>query len=220
MQPFGGEGLSGTGPKAGGPLYLPRLRRGARPWSVPGRAPAALDALRTWASARGDATLAQRCATYAQTTPLGATVELPGPTGERNTLSWHARGRVLCLARDAATLLAQLAATLATGNAPVIAGAEPHAALLASLPPAVRAVVATVTDWQDAQVAVVLHGADSPALAAVRRHFAAQPGTRVRVLADAGGDVELAWLLAERVVSVNTAAAGGNASLMTLAPDA
>src|SRR3546814_12560886 len=25
VQPFGGEGFSGTGPKAGGPLYLPRL---------------------------------------------------------------------------------------------------------------------------------------------------------------------------------------------------
>jgi RHH-type proline utilization regulon transcriptional repressor/proline dehydrogenase/delta 1-pyrroline-5-carboxylate dehydrogenase len=25
VQPFGGEGLSGTGPKAGGPFYLPRL---------------------------------------------------------------------------------------------------------------------------------------------------------------------------------------------------
>ena len=28
-QPFGGEGLSGTGPKAGGPFYLPRLQRAA-----------------------------------------------------------------------------------------------------------------------------------------------------------------------------------------------
>jgi len=25
VQPFGGHGLSGTGPKAGGPHYLPRL---------------------------------------------------------------------------------------------------------------------------------------------------------------------------------------------------
>jgi RHH-type transcriptional regulator, proline utilization regulon repressor / proline dehydrogenase / delta 1-pyrroline-5-carboxylate dehydrogenase len=25
MQPFGGQGLSGTGPKAGGPLYLQRF---------------------------------------------------------------------------------------------------------------------------------------------------------------------------------------------------
>jgi RHH-type proline utilization regulon transcriptional repressor/proline dehydrogenase/delta 1-pyrroline-5-carboxylate dehydrogenase len=29
VQPFGGHGLSGTGPKAGGPLYLRRLVRGA-----------------------------------------------------------------------------------------------------------------------------------------------------------------------------------------------
>ncbi len=31
VQPFGGEGLSGTGPKAGGPLILHRLVRGSRP---------------------------------------------------------------------------------------------------------------------------------------------------------------------------------------------
>jgi RHH-type proline utilization regulon transcriptional repressor/proline dehydrogenase/delta 1-pyrroline-5-carboxylate dehydrogenase len=31
VQPFGGEGLSGTGPKAGGPLYLHRF---AEPYSI------------------------------------------------------------------------------------------------------------------------------------------------------------------------------------------
>ena len=30
-QPFGGEGLSGTGPKAGGPHYVSRLTAGAGP---------------------------------------------------------------------------------------------------------------------------------------------------------------------------------------------
>ena len=61
----------------------------------------------------------------------------------------------------------------------------------------------------------------TPTLAEVRRHFAAREGARVRVLqADGAADSELAWLLAERVVSVNTAAAGGNASLMSLGPDA
>ena len=30
VQPFGGAGLSGTGPKAGGPLYLARLARARR----------------------------------------------------------------------------------------------------------------------------------------------------------------------------------------------
>ncbi len=31
VQPFGGEGLSGTGPKAGGPLYIHRLLRDGPP---------------------------------------------------------------------------------------------------------------------------------------------------------------------------------------------
>ncbi|MET3926089.1 bifunctional proline dehydrogenase/L-glutamate gamma-semialdehyde dehydrogenase PutA [Devosia sp. 2618] len=40
-QPFGGEGLSGTGPKAGGPHYLPRFTKGhgavdTKPLSLPG----------------------------------------------------------------------------------------------------------------------------------------------------------------------------------------
>jgi RHH-type proline utilization regulon transcriptional repressor/proline dehydrogenase/delta 1-pyrroline-5-carboxylate dehydrogenase len=34
-QPFGGEGLSGTGPKAGGPHCLPRLQKPAAPESLP-----------------------------------------------------------------------------------------------------------------------------------------------------------------------------------------
>jgi RHH-type proline utilization regulon transcriptional repressor/proline dehydrogenase/delta 1-pyrroline-5-carboxylate dehydrogenase len=33
VQPFGGEGLSGTGPKAGGPHYLPRFCV-ERTWTV------------------------------------------------------------------------------------------------------------------------------------------------------------------------------------------
>ncbi|MEI2744509.1 MAG: aldehyde dehydrogenase family protein [Ottowia sp.] len=39
VQPFGGMGLSGTGPKAGGPLYLHRLVQGAAE-RRPGRAAA------------------------------------------------------------------------------------------------------------------------------------------------------------------------------------
>ncbi|NKD85726.1 bifunctional proline dehydrogenase/L-glutamate gamma-semialdehyde dehydrogenase PutA [Haematospirillum jordaniae] len=40
VQPFGGEGLSGTGPKAGGPYYLPRF---ARSYPFPASAPAVGD---------------------------------------------------------------------------------------------------------------------------------------------------------------------------------
>jgi RHH-type proline utilization regulon transcriptional repressor/proline dehydrogenase/delta 1-pyrroline-5-carboxylate dehydrogenase len=39
VQPFGGEGLSGTGPKAGGPRYVWRLVRESAPASVAAPAP-------------------------------------------------------------------------------------------------------------------------------------------------------------------------------------
>ena len=46
VQPFGGHGKSGTGPKAGGPLYLYRLVRTVRDPSLTGEAvPAAFAAL-------------------------------------------------------------------------------------------------------------------------------------------------------------------------------
>ena len=47
VQPFGGDGLSGTGPKAGGPHYLRRLVRAARATAAPARS-------RTRRAARSD----------------------------------------------------------------------------------------------------------------------------------------------------------------------
>src|SRR5690606_468896 len=43
-------------------------------------------------------------------------VDLPGPTGEANTLTLVPRGRVLCLGPDADTLLTQVIQALAAGN--------------------------------------------------------------------------------------------------------
>ncbi|HWJ94167.1 MAG TPA: bifunctional proline dehydrogenase/L-glutamate gamma-semialdehyde dehydrogenase PutA, partial [Telluria sp.] len=54
VQPFGGEGKSGTGPKAGGPLYLKRLQRDAAPLMQHQRqAEPSLAALLDWARAHG-----------------------------------------------------------------------------------------------------------------------------------------------------------------------
>ncbi|MGB5559835.1 MAG: bifunctional proline dehydrogenase/L-glutamate gamma-semialdehyde dehydrogenase PutA [Paracoccaceae bacterium] len=85
-QPFGGEGLSGTGPKAGGPDYVARfvkakLREGA---VVAGKAadPAAVQAALNAARGPGEMLAAQ---------------SLPGPTGESNRLMRFGRGTVLCL---------------------------------------------------------------------------------------------------------------------------
>ncbi|MDE3238406.1 MAG: bifunctional proline dehydrogenase/L-glutamate gamma-semialdehyde dehydrogenase PutA [Paracoccaceae bacterium] len=106
-QPFGGEGLSGTGPKAGGPDYLTRFTDAPRPagslWdraADPARVQAALNAARI---------------------PEGAVrvTNLPGPTGESNRLSLFARAPALCLGPGADTAQRQAAAVEAAGGVAV-----------------------------------------------------------------------------------------------------
>jgi RHH-type proline utilization regulon transcriptional repressor/proline dehydrogenase/delta 1-pyrroline-5-carboxylate dehydrogenase len=220
VQPFGGRGLSGTGPKAGGPWMLARLRRGARAPALPPPAgaapPPAFTALRRWAQAGGRAGLADACARLAGQTPLGRALDLPGPTGESNRLRLIARGRALCAAADTGELLLQCAAALATGN-DVVLDAPGADSLLAQLPDEVRRRATLAAGSASLAVDVALcTAARAPAL---RRLLAERDGPRVRVLApDADGGYALEALVAEQTLTVNTAAAGGNAGLMTLAP--
>ncbi|SHE48681.1 L-proline dehydrogenase /delta-1-pyrroline-5-carboxylate dehydrogenase [Ruegeria intermedia] len=97
-QPFGGEGLSGTGPKAGGPNYLVRFcapdrQVVAAEWSAPSDLPA----------------------------PIGqpaapTTRSMPGPTGESNRLTEFPRAPFLCLGPGPEAAKAQADAILALGG--------------------------------------------------------------------------------------------------------
>jgi RHH-type proline utilization regulon transcriptional repressor/proline dehydrogenase/delta 1-pyrroline-5-carboxylate dehydrogenase len=243
VQPFGGEGLSGTGPKAGGPHYL--LRFAATPahaapaLALNDAAPAKLEAAlaRTQASAWNDAALDTRCAWLdkVRATALAtqaraqlAMQALPGPTGERNELRLHGRGVLASIATSAnAGTQEQWQAALAAGNS-----------LLIALPPAAREQAEGVlTYWQragglpdgaaqvldapfDAAVAALaaddrVHGviAECGFAAPLRPRLAARRGAIVPLLV---GDLSAAlWrLAAEQTLTVNTAAAGGNAALL------
>ncbi|MFN3724637.1 MAG: bifunctional proline dehydrogenase/L-glutamate gamma-semialdehyde dehydrogenase PutA [Paracoccaceae bacterium] len=116
-QPFGGEGLSGTGPKAGGPHYLHRFTAASAPeMGSDGAAPAT--------------TAAQMRAALgaAQAVPAPVTVDLPGPTGESNRLTRVARAPVLCLGPTAAQAEAQAQAVRALGGLAVeVPGLVPEA---------------------------------------------------------------------------------------------
>ena len=243
VQPFGGEGLSGTGPKAGGPLYLLRLlserplqaarlavAHAGRASLPPVRgmsaddfaqsgAAEALDALRHWAVAQGLGLLAARCDQAAAESPVGIWHELPGPTGEANLYAVLPREHVLCLADDEADRLAQLAAVLAVGSRALWPATAQ--ALRERLPADVRERIALAQDWASANAhfdAVVQH-AEAPALRATAAVLAQRDGPIVLLtgLPPGDGHVPLERLVLERSLSINTAAAGGNASLMTLA---
>lgn len=66
---------------------------------------------------------------------------------------------------------------------------------------------------------IALHAGDAASLRDVQATLAARAGAIVGVTAAraADGEVALERLVVERSISVNTAAAGGNASLMTIA---
>ena len=236
VQPFGGEGLSGTGPKAGGPLYMYRLL-GARPQEAvtsqlrqePGATPQAeaakpaLLALRGWAGKQAPALVAL-CDRYGELALSGLTQLLVGPTGERNSYSLLPRERVLCLAADdqeaKTDLLAQLAACLAVGTQVLWQDNAQNRTLLASLPSEVQGRIQLVADWANSDIGfdALLHHGDSDQLREVAKLAAARAGAIVGVhgLHRGETDIPLERLLIEHALSVNTAAAGGNASLMTI----
>ncbi|KQQ32794.1 transcriptional regulator [Duganella sp. Leaf126] len=214
VQPFGGEGKSGTGPKAGGPLYLKRLQRNAVLAATQHQALPALDALAAWASQHDQQRLAALVAQYARTSMLGTVTALPGPTGERNTLALQPRGAVLCAAATQPALLNQLAAVLATGNTALL---SPEAAGLVptDLPATVRDQIGRAGDGVDGPFQVAL--VESSLAAALHPRLAAREGALASLIDTNGEEGISLWrLLAERALCVNTTAAGGNASLMTL----
>ncbi len=208
VQPFGGHALSGTGPKAGGPLYLRRLLAAAPPANLPGRAGPALAPWQGWLEAAGYAVEAAECAAYAKATPLGVTLELPGPVGERNVYQTEPRGVVRCVAPDRQALLPQISAALATGNTALV-----PAGLLPDLPPELADVV---TSRPGKPFDAVLFAGPPAALRALNEELAAREAPIVAVTTVRDGCYRLDNLVRERVVSTNTAAAGGNASLMTI----
>lgn len=235
VQPFGGEGLSGTGPKAGGPLYLYRLLAN-RPENALGVTLARqdadypvdaqlktvltqpLEALIAWAEKRPELrAIAQQ---YGELAQAGTQRLLPGPTGERNTWTLMPREHVLCVADNEQDALVQLAAAMATGCEVLWPEDALHRDLAKQLPKAVSARIrfakadALLTQPFDA---VIYHG-DSDQLRELCEQVAARSGAIVSVQGFARGETNLLLerLYVERSLSVNTAAAGGNASLMTI----
>ena len=227
-QPFGGEGLSGTGPKAGGPLYVRRLMAGSAP---AGGLPAgpAVDGERlaaaVAAAARGLAARPHRRASDVCAGDDGcdggdrfAPLDLPGPTGESNRLSFAPRGVVLCLGPGADAAGAQLALARDAGNAVVVVAAGARAAF-ASLDadPCVAVLDGQVAPNALATldgIAAVACCADRAVLAGLRAALARRAGPILPLITEPDAPERYAL---ERHVCVDTTAAGGNASLLAQA---
>ena len=195
-QPFGGEGLSGTGPKAGGPFYLPRFTMPstkllARSKDHDGAEPKAIQAVLSSISHKPSREL-QR-------------FELPGPTGESNVLSTYGRGVLLCLGPTLSAAKAQSEIVRAHGCVPVVVVPEADGE-------------GEIAGVLEAETLVELSGFDGviswsseDELRALRQALARRHGPILPLISEEDfGD----RCLLERHVCIDTTAAGGNASLL------
>ena len=185
-QPFGGEGLSGTGPKAGGPHYLARFS--ARPAPVGGAA---------WPDDMSASAL-EKALNQVNAKPRAPQKDLvlPGPTGESNRLTAHPRAALLCMGPGAEAATEQARAVEALGGVAVRATGRPDAETLSTLGGFSGALW-----WGDEGTA--------------RRYVRALSQRDGPILPLIAGLPDTGHAMQERHVCVDTTAAGGNAALLS-----
>ncbi|WP_341582457.1 bifunctional proline dehydrogenase/L-glutamate gamma-semialdehyde dehydrogenase PutA [Marinobacter metalliresistant] len=226
-QPFGGEGLSGTGPKAGGPQYVRRFLKGKTVEREADSSAKKVDAkqlqkligqLDKLSAPKPEARAEALRPIFGEVPePLDAYVEaLPGPTGETNRLSNHARGVVLCLGPDKETALEQAGTALSQGNKVVVIAPGVQetvdSAARAGLPVVgVEGLLAPEALATAEGFEAVVSCAGQALLKAYREALARRDGALLPLITEHTLDQRF---VIERHLCVDTTAAGGNASLI------
>jgi RHH-type proline utilization regulon transcriptional repressor/proline dehydrogenase/delta 1-pyrroline-5-carboxylate dehydrogenase len=216
VQPFGGHGLSGTGPKAGGPLYLGRLVAGVVESGLhsPAGENAPLNAFAQWLAHNGESVDLD----HATNNLAGCTMELAGPVGERNLYALHPRKGVLLVPETRAGLIAQAVTALAAGCTMTIVANPALAPDCGDL----RQALGTAARWIDcvpekARFSAALVEPKPGGVIPVLRALAVIDGPIPLIqMPDGDARYRMDWLVEEVSTSINTTAAGGNASLMAL----
>jgi len=229
-QPFGGEGLSGTGPKAGGPAYVQRFRK-KQTLTLTSETTANIDSdnlqglIDDVNQSQGSVSQQPDEAIVGLSKLLGIKIqpslnsdidEMPGPTGEVNRLSTHARGLLLCLGPTLEVVLKQTISALAQGNAVVMVapGIAEAVTILKKQKFPVAGVEGGLTS-EALRVAsgfdAVLSQADTESLRTYRLALAEREGVLIPLITEADAAVRL---VVERHLCIDTTAAGGNASLI------
>ena len=175
-------------------------------------------------------------------TTMPAAVNLPGPTGEANSLHWSGRG-IICVCADSTqemlengaydtAIAIQLFTALATGNAVILQDRNKythrlHAALLsAGVPEAIIQMVSASLDdltQQEAFHAYAFCGTRD-SLIPLNQKLAQRGGMLAQLISETQFDtyptltsLDYPWrFVTESTLSVNTTAVGGNATLLEL----
>lgn len=242
VQPFGGQGLSGTGPKAGGPLYLYKLlseypenalhvtlsqyesltsentknrEQLLQPFNI----------LISWAKKHQNHDLEKICRQFLEWSVSGTTYLLPGPTGEKNTYSLLPRIGILCLADNQHDLLIQLAAVASVGSKALWLENEFYRNIYDILPIEIKNIILFINNKdifnKSMPFDTILYHGDTENdnnMREISKKIANKEGTIIPVYGFSRRETKLFLerLLLEKTLSINTTAAGGNTSLITM----
>ncbi|MFK8018634.1 MAG: bifunctional proline dehydrogenase/L-glutamate gamma-semialdehyde dehydrogenase PutA [Pseudomonadales bacterium] len=232
-QPFGGVGLSGTGPKAGGPNYVARFTQAKLPFissdnhtiqPLGGHVTAneinrgfqACEADTAKDAKKKNPTAASAQAIKELHLSMETAIEMPGPTGESNRLSYKPRARVLCLGPGAELASQQVqqardlgcsALAVAEGVASVAGEDVKELGIDGCLAPGALKELD--------QLGAVVYWAELGSRE-LRLELASRDGAIIPLVMDAGLQKRL---LTEQHVCIDTTAAGGNAALLAATED-
>jgi len=198
-QPFGGEGLSGTGPKAGGPQYLARFTAAAVSRDIYRNTDGGIPHQSDGGMPHPTVSDMARDLAAAPTAEALRTETLPGPTGESNRLMLVPRAPLLCLGPGFVQAEAQALAIRALGG---------HAVNATGLAP--EALIA-LQGFSGA-----LHWGDLAQARLYALALSQRPGPILPLITEMP---DLAHVLLERVICIDTTASGGNAQLLAQVSD-
>ncbi|GBQ13555.1 bifunctional proline dehydrogenase/L-glutamate gamma-semialdehyde dehydrogenase PutA [Swaminathania salitolerans] len=215
-QPYGGKGMSGSGPKAGGPLLLPRLTYGAPCPLQPlpnAFVPPAARALLAFLEPR-DPPSARRLRGAIAHGLCGYTIALPGPAGETNRYSLQPRGTILCAGESWPAVLHAVGLALATGNTVLVLAPDSAVEWLGQVSRHLSDMITRVDPGAlpECDAMLIQRGtalADQAALTVTAREGRVVPVHDLDT-------VRPEWLLSEVVLTTNTAVLGADAALLAL----
>ena len=231
-QPFGGEGLSGTGPKAGGPHSLHGYSQSLAK-SIPSK-----HELKPFGDLNVHNLLMPNLEIdehfilkiqqsfpliddeffdflYEELSKYTSSISLPGPTGESNNISYKPKGTALCLGPTPVDILKQTLLSLVLGNSVITLITDDEYSTLMALGFQKDNIVRLTNGpslnlLRNGSYKVILYFGN---LMSIERLIM---GHRSEIIPIMSSLFETWQLMKESVITIDTTASGGNANLMAL----
>ncbi len=231
-QPFGGEGLSGTGPKAGGINALHGYSRSLNYEETSDQVLKLYEHAEVNSLIASEIFFSQDLLTRLQEEFtsieknffqfLNQTINtytsshnLPGPTGESNTLSYKPKGSALCLGPTTSDALKQTILAMALGNSTISLITQKDYDSLISLGFSEKSISRLIIGPSlnliaSNQYEVILYFGDLMSVEKILE------GRRKEIIPIMSSIYEPWQLIKEQVITIDTTASGGNANLLAL----